>query len=242
MPEGGGATATSINRETFAAQIYAQLEAQVLSGELLPGTKLSEESVAEMFGVSRSPAREALTDLERVGLAIRSGPRDRVIMIPTEELVRKKYDVWWIIDAGRTYLASQYATPADYAELRGYIDKMAESVKKKNGKAYRQLSDAFHQKFRSVSNNEFLNQFGSDCDVYLKWFENLYDRTPEISMETVKEHYSILQAYERKDLAGLYESIKGHLIRQRDRILLRLSTDEENRSDEVKQSLATLRR
>jgi DNA-binding GntR family transcriptional regulator len=105
-----------LERRTLSSQLYKILESKVLDGDLLPGTKLSEESLAETYGVSRSPAREALAGLERAGLAVRAGARDRMITVPTEEMIAQKYDLWWIVDVGRAYLASQEATPADIAE------------------------------------------------------------------------------------------------------------------------------
>jgi DNA-binding GntR family transcriptional regulator len=54
----------------------------------------------------------------------------------------------------------------------------------------------------------------------LKWLEVLYDRSPEISEKTVAEHRRILECYERRDLGGLSEAIRGHIMRQRERLLL----------------------
>jgi DNA-binding GntR family transcriptional regulator len=56
-----------LERKTLSSQLYEILERKVITGELSPGTRLSEESVAETYNVSRSPAREALLDLEKAG-------------------------------------------------------------------------------------------------------------------------------------------------------------------------------
>ncbi len=53
----------TLQRQTLSAQIYARLEDSVLNGDLPPGTKLSEEQLADRFGVSRAPVREALIAL-----------------------------------------------------------------------------------------------------------------------------------------------------------------------------------
>lgn len=216
MPEGA---TTGIDRRTYSSQIYHLLEAKVLSGALAPGSKLSEESLAEMFGVSRSPAREALAELERVGLAVRSGPRDRMVAVPTAELIAQKYDVWWIVDSGRTYLASLDATAADHAAMRGHLDDMAKAVKTRNREQYFDGSNKFHEKIRGGCRNANLNELGAACDLYLKWFETLYDRAPEMSQAVVDEHFLILAAFEKKDLPMLYDTIRVHLYRQRERIL-----------------------
>src|SRR5580692_8637090 len=104
MKESTGGWEPALERKTLSSQLYEILERKVIAGELPPGTRLSEESVADTYNVSRSPAREALMDLEKSGLAVRVGVRDRMITIPTREMISSKYDLWWIIDVGRTYL------------------------------------------------------------------------------------------------------------------------------------------
>jgi DNA-binding GntR family transcriptional regulator len=219
MANVGNSSKPLIERKTLSSQLYQILESKVISGELAPGTRLSEESVAETFQVSRSPAREALLDLERAGLAERVGVRDRMITIPTHEMIAAKYDLWWIVDIGRTYLSALRATEQDLAELHRYVDRMARANKGRDAKRYRAACDKWHRKIRTGCPNEYVNQVGGDCDLYLKWLEVLYDRSPDMSEQTVAEHARILDAYERKDLAALSESIRVHITRQRDRIL-----------------------
>jgi DNA-binding GntR family transcriptional regulator len=206
-------------RKTLSAQLYQILENKVIAGELRPGTRLSEESVAETFKVSRSPAREALIDLEKAGLAVRVGARDRMITIPTREMISAKYDLWWIVDVGRTYLSSQHATKEDWLELRGYVDRMERAVKARDGKRYLAACDKWHRKIRMSCTNDFVNEVSGECDLYLKWLEVLYDRSPDMSEQTVAEHRRILECYESRDLGGLSEAIREHIMRQRERLL-----------------------
>jgi DNA-binding GntR family transcriptional regulator len=220
MKESTGGLEQTLERKTLSSQLYEILERKVIAGELLPGTRLSEESVADTFKVSRSPAREALIDLEKAGLAVRVGARDRMITIPTREMISSKYDLWWIVDVGRAYLSALSATKEDCAELRQYVDRMARAVKARDTKRYLAACDKWHKKIRHSCTNEYVNQIGSDCDLYLKWLEVLYDRAPDISEQTVTEHQRILEAYENRDLGALSEAIRQHIIRQRERLLL----------------------
>ena len=220
MKESTGGLEQTLERKTLSSQLYAILERKVIAGELLPGTRLSEESVADTFKVSRSPAREALIDLEKAGLAVRVGARDRMITIPTREMISSKYDLWWIVDVGRAYLSALSATKEDCAELRQYVDRMARAVKARDTKRYLAACDKWHKKIRHSCPNEYVNQIGSDCDLYLKWLEVLYDRAPDISEQTVTEHQRILEAYENRDLGALSEAVRQHITRQRERLLL----------------------
>lgn len=218
-------------RTTLSSQLYGILERKILEGELTPGTPISEDSIAESYGVSRTPAREALAELERIGLAVRTGMRDRMITIPDMDMISQKFELWWIVDVGRTYLASLKATNEDIQELRQHIERMQRTVQRGEAKRYRAACEKFHLQIRNGCPNGYVNQIAGECDVYLHWFETLYDKEPEFSAAVVEEHIRILEAFEKKDLAGLSESIRNHIQRQRDRIVGHFRILTENRSD-----------
>ncbi len=219
MKDGNLEAEPKLMRKTLSSQLYAILERKVTSGELAPGTRVSEESIAETFQVSRSPAREALFDLERSGFAERVGPRERMITIPRRDTIAAKYELWWIVDIGRTYLASLHATQEDIVELRRYLDRMERAVNARDPKRYRAACEKWHEKLRRGCPNEIVNQAATDCDVFLKWLEVLYDRAPDISDQSIIEHTAILDAFERRSLSALAEAIHPHMTRHCDRIL-----------------------
>jgi DNA-binding GntR family transcriptional regulator len=219
MKESRDGVTPVLERKTLSSQLFDILMSKVISGELVPGTRLSEESVAETYKVSRSPAREALMDLEKSGLAVRVGARDRMITIPTREMISSKFELWWIVDMGRTYLSSINATPEDCAELRLYLDRMARAVKARDSKRYQAACDKWHDKIRHGSPNGFVNQVSDSCDHYLMWLEGLYDQSPDMSEQNVLEHQKILDAYERRDLAALSVVMRDHITRKRDHLL-----------------------
>jgi DNA-binding GntR family transcriptional regulator len=212
-------TEIGLQRQTLSAQIYANLEGRVLSGDLLPGTKLSEEGLAETFGVSRAPVREALVLLQRAGLAERFGQRDRIVAVPTAAFITQKYDVWWIIDVGRAYLSSLEATPADCESLRALIEEMDLAVRQDDLPKYQRVCGQFHDQIREGCKNADVNELGAGCDIHLRWFEALYDRTPCVSAAAVREHRDILAAFCVRDYARLADSIRVHMLRQRDDML-----------------------
>ncbi len=167
---------SSLKRQTLSAQIYARLEDSVLSGDLAPGTKLSEEQLAESFGVSRAPVREALIALERAGLAERFGVRDRAVTVPTLELIKRKYDLWWIVDVGRTYLSSLDATAEDCDALDALVAHSREAADRKDVPAYLAFCEQYHEKIRSRCSNSDVAKLGAGCDTHLRWLEALYNR------------------------------------------------------------------
>jgi DNA-binding transcriptional regulator YhcF (GntR family) len=107
-----------LDSRTLWEQVRDRLREDVLSGELPPGTVLSESSLARSFGVSRGPIREALGRLERDGLVTITPRRGAIVT----ELSREEFvDAYQVREALET-LAIQHAVSrlsgADIARLR----------------------------------------------------------------------------------------------------------------------------
>ena len=211
--------AIGLHRQTLSAQIYASLERQIMGGELPPGTKLSERLLDERSGARRAPGREAPSALQRAGLAQKPGARDRIGAVPNATLIAQKYDLWWVVDVGRTYLASLAATAAECDALEALIEQMRAAVERQDAAGYRERAAVFHEAIRQSCKNPYVAELAANCDVHLRWFEALYDSHPDVSAETVREHAAILAAFRSQDFAALSESIRTHMMRQRDRML-----------------------
>ena len=211
-----------LERRFLSKQIYDRLERQILAAELAPGTKLSEEGIATEFRVSRSPAREALSELERAGLAVRSGGRDRIVALPTEKWVRDAFDAYWLLDVGQCYLSSLLATRTDHERLYDLLDEMLRA--KRNGQEEVRLLfyKEFHHLLACRCTNEVLGKLIQHQVRYVEWFKALYFEHLDPSERAEIEHREIVDCYVAKDLPGLMSVAQKHMMHTRDCILARL--------------------
>lgn len=209
----------TVQRKNLTEQLYEILENQIISGDIAPGTKLSEENVAEVFGVSRSPAREAITELERIGLAARMGARDRIVAMPTAELIQETFEIWWILDAGRSYLSSLKATEDDHKRLYELLAEIDEAQAAGDEAKRLELSESFHGLLYNRCTNGQLLRIINDYGKYIRWFKTLYYRHVDKSETSRAEHRQIVDHYVQKDLLGLTDLIRRHILRQRDDVI-----------------------
>src|SRR5262249_35037040 len=79
--------------EPLVDHLAATLQARVLSGEIPTGTRLRQEAIAREFGVSRTPVREALRQLQALGIAQVEHNRGAVVRAPTARELREAYEV-----------------------------------------------------------------------------------------------------------------------------------------------------
>jgi DNA-binding GntR family transcriptional regulator len=212
----------TVQRKNLTDQLYEILEARIISGSITPGTRLSEESVAEAFGVSRSPAREAITELERIGLAARVGPRDRIVATPSVKLISDTFEAWWILDSGRTYLSSLRATPSDHRRLYALLDALDLAVGPERLPERKRLSQEFHDLLTGGCDNARLDAILSDFEKYIRWFKMLYFEELDGSTTSRDEHRAIVDNYVRQDLQSLTDLIRRHILGQRDQIIARI--------------------
>ena len=215
----GAIAAPLIEKRSLSSQVYEILETRILNGDLRPGARLAEEAIAEEFGVSRSPVREAISELERVGLAERLGARDRRVMIPTAKFIADIYDTWCIVEIGRTYLSCIAAPGSDHRRIRELVDGMEESVRDRQRERHVALSTEFHRLLTQRCRNEHLLRVLRGCERHIQWLETIYYRDIDVSETSIREHREIAGHYIEKDLLGLISVIQRHIRRQRNLVL-----------------------
>ena len=217
---------TLVVRRPLSEQVYRLLEDRILAGAIAPGTKLAEEAIAEEFGVSRSPAREAISQLEKVGLAEKAGPRDRRVVIPSRKTILDVYATWIILESGRIYQSSLVATKDDHRLVREIVQGMEDGLAANNTARYQAYFNRFHAMLTGRCDNDLLNRALEGFERHRKWLAALYHSKPETSQRSINEHKAIAKNYIKRDLSGITKALEAHMIRQRDNVLARLAVME----------------
>ena len=219
-------TAGPLERKNLNQQVYDQLERQIISGNLSPGSRLAECEVAAVFGVSRSPVREAILELERVGFATRVGPRARIVSKPTEKKIRDFFETWWILDVGRTYQSSLMAKKSDHLRLLEVIGELENAVDAKDEQRISQLTEEFHGILYGSAENRLLDRIAVENRKYLEWLTHLYMDNVDDSPIWRQEHRRIVAAFIDRDLPSLVDTLRSHILRQGEQIIQGLKVAE----------------
>lgn len=211
-------------RKSLSRQLYETLEESIIEGRLQPGTRLGEDAVATAFGVSRSPAREAIVELERNGFAERVSARDRRIAVPTAAFITDCYDVWALLESERLYESSRQA---DDEALRA-IDRLLLDMEALHSvgdhAAVERLLPEFHASLQRECRNRQLQRVSADWHKYVRWFRQLYFRSspdgePEATQEALSHHRQIVEAFRRRDREVLLRVIRTHIAWQCEQVL-----------------------
>ena len=142
-----------IQPNSVADLAYERIRGLVLSGELVPGTRLGQVELAERFGISRTPVREALRRLAGEGLVdFHSNRGFRVADLGLDAVLRR-LEVRAILEPGIARLAAQRRTGRNVELLNGCI---AREGRARSGIAAHDASREFHVTLAHASGNEEL--------------------------------------------------------------------------------------
>ncbi len=132
------------------------LEGKIVSGELVPRQRITEEALAAEYGVSRSSLREAFRILESQGYIIHEPRKGVCVTSLTPELVRDVYEVRSVLEGLAMFLAVKNISSDQIKFMERINNEMNDASKEKNMIKYTNLNQQFHEKLIEASENDFL--------------------------------------------------------------------------------------
>jgi DNA-binding GntR family transcriptional regulator len=131
----------AINRQPVAQDVASQIRAAILDGGLLPGSKIAQDELAALLGVSRLPVRQALLVLQREGLVALDHGRGAVVAPLDIKFISDLFDVRAAVEG---YVAGALAARAtfDLSRLRQIVQAGREAANR--GESRRDLVKEFH--------------------------------------------------------------------------------------------------
>ena len=143
-------------RRVFREEIRERLIADILSGRLPPGTRIVETRLAQQFGVSQAPVREALRDLALFGFVVSSPFRGtQVREISTEDLL-EIYPIRAALEGVAARAAATRIDAATLKQLEDTIGVMRAAAARNDGPAHAEADFAFHEAIVHASGNRML--------------------------------------------------------------------------------------
>jgi DNA-binding GntR family transcriptional regulator len=145
-----------LERRVFREEIREQLIEDILNGRLAPGARIVETKIAQQFGVSQGPVREALRDLELFGFVVSSPFRGtQVRKISTEELF-EIYPIRAALEGVAARAAAARMTPETLEHLQELIGAMREAAARDDHRAEADADHSFHHAIVKASGNHML--------------------------------------------------------------------------------------
>jgi DNA-binding GntR family transcriptional regulator len=187
---------------------YTLILEAIDTGIYRPGDRLVESELAERFGVSRTPIREALQRLETQSLLTRDG-RSLIVASLDHNQLSELYVVRAELEGLAARLAARHATTEEARVLRDMVE--ADQALLGNPKGLARANRRFHKQIHLASHNRYLVQ---QLDLVHRSMALM--ATTSLAAEgrgevALAEHAAIVTAIENRDEMGAYQALKDHI-------------------------------
>jgi DNA-binding GntR family transcriptional regulator len=191
-------------------RIVESVTAAIVERRLMPGTKLAEQKIADIFKVSRTIVRQALNQLSRDKLVTLEPARGARVAEPSVEEARQVFEVRNMLEAAMIRRAAAELTPAQVGELREHLRNEKAAVQRTDVSGRTHLLADFHVVLAQMLGNEvlagMLGELVSRCSLIALMYQSAH--SAEHSFE---EHVAIVDALERRDARAAVKLMEDHL-------------------------------
>ena len=173
-----------------------------------PGDRLVEAELAERFGVSRTPVREALQRLETQGVLARDG-RSLVVSSLDHDQLGELYVVRAELEGLAARLAAQHAAPEEIRVLWDLVEKDREIAEQPD--LLCRSNKRFHRQIHLASHNRYLVQQLEMLNRAMALMANTSLAAEGRGAAAVAEHEAVVRAIEARDGSAADKAIRDHI-------------------------------
>lgn len=204
-------TGSTIGANARWASIYESLKSAILAHTLVPGTKLPEDELGEVYSVSRTVVRSALQALAHDRLVQMELNKSAFVAKPTPKEAREVFEARALIEPKVAAMAAAIATPADVAVLRRHLDDEHKAIREnRNGDALF-LSTRFHEAIAEIANQSILTDFVRALCSRSALIISVYWRRRDAFCES-HAHDALVDAIENHRQTEAADLMKSHLV------------------------------
>ena len=200
--------------QPLSAKVYEYIKAQILAGEIREGERIPEERVGKVFGISRTPIREAIKRLEEYGL-VRVKPRSYAEVVALDDMDAKQIaEVRANLESFAVRLITRNGRQEDFDAIRDLVDRCDASLSAGDvGKTFSEDSLLHLEIARLCGNSHHFELFQKfDAKIQLARLQ------VHLPLETlsgfVGQHHGLLQAMIARDEEGAVSRIQTHILGQ----------------------------
>jgi DNA-binding GntR family transcriptional regulator len=214
-----------IQMSTRTEIVAAELRRLIQSGELPAGTRLRQVDIAQRFGVSTTPVREAFAAVAQEGLVIQDAHRGVVVFVPSAEDLQENYEIRLALEPLATELAAKAITPEGLAELDALRDEMREAIRADIVYYGKELNPRFHRMIYAAAGRprlaELIEQLRDAAAAYIQLLA-LHEQPLEYLTTAQEEHEQIVAAMRVGAAKRAGKTMAQHLQHNADRIMASL--------------------
>ncbi|KNZ41006.1 GntR family transcriptional regulator [Acetobacterium bakii] len=193
----------------YSDEIREVIKQAILSEELKPGERVVETRWAKKLGVSQSPVREAIRDLEMMGYIENRPYQGAFVRKMNKKDIIDSYYVREALESAGMRYAVELITDEQLAEIHTIMDEMIQAVKDEQFELFVEKDSLFHEKIMEISQNELLIKLWKQCKI--REYTSISAWMSDLTLESLAERHDCLyKALKERNLEVALASVSEH--------------------------------
>lgn len=196
-------------RPLYRDEVKSTILDMIISGKLKPGSRVVETQWAKRLGVSQSPVREAIQELEMLDVVEKIPYKGTFVRNISPKEIRDAYVVRAMLESNAITDAVQFITDEQLQTARTLLDKMRESAGMGDHQMYVNYDAMFHGHFMEISPNQLLKRLWSQCSIH--GATQIGTSFSQHALLTLADrHINICTALESRDASMAHQAVTTH--------------------------------
>jgi DNA-binding GntR family transcriptional regulator len=201
-------SALSLAPRALYEEVAELLRQRIFRRELEPGSWIDEVKLAQEYGISRTPLREALKVLAAEGLVTMKVRRGAYVTEVSEQDLAEVYHLLALLESDAAAVVAERATPAQLKDLQKLHKELEAAVKERE--RFFALNERFHMRLLEIAGNKWRNQMVADLRKVMKLHRHNSLLKSGRIQESLDEHARVMQALAKRDADGARERMQEH--------------------------------
>ena len=190
---------------------YTAIKQAILSLHLEPGTPLVESELAEQLGISKTPVRDALQELEREGFVTRIFSKGTYVTDVTLKDMTEVFQLRAVLEGLAARLATPLFSTEELDQIAQALSAAEAALAEGNLALCSERGQSLHRAIINKTDNQRLTLIIRNLDDHLQRFRILSDRISGRLNKSIREHRRVLDALYRRDAAAAEQAMRDHL-------------------------------
>ena len=213
---------------SLKARAYKALKAAIMDMNIYATDarlRLDERDLSLRFGISRTPLREALAQLEQEGL-VRIAPRRGIFIVRrTKAEILDMITVWAALESMAARLAATAATKKELAALHGLVVGFSSDEAAAKTGEYSDANIRFHQSIIGLGRNPLIGEITDSLFLHVRAIRQRTIFEDDRARRSIADHTAIVAALAARDADRAERLVREHTLRLRDHVERHVSLD-----------------
>ncbi len=201
----------NIERRPLFEQLADRVREMILAGDYAPGQRLQEKEMSELFGVSRTPMREALKVLSSEGLVTLAPNRGAAVTRLNDDELAETFPIMGALEALAGELACTHATDEEIEHVARLHAQMIDAFSRRALADYYKVNESIHTAILEAARNSTLTKQIEQLAGRVRRSRFQGEMSDDRWRQAVDEHEHIMDRLSARDGAGLADALRRHV-------------------------------